>query len=562
MVAAGPGGLAGAAMIAWRPVLPERGSVYNNNREAIVSELDYWTTLIREGRIGRREFLGRAAALGISTALATSLAGTAALAATPKRGGHLVMGIDSAGSGDSIDPATYTANYMQVVGMQFYNTLLEVNEHGKVLPSLAESYEAKPGASVWVIKLRKGVTFHNGKEMTAADVVYSVNHHRAKDSKSAAKAFLDPVTDIKASDKYEVTVTLNAGNADLPFILADYHIGIVPEGEAFDKGVGTGAYILENFTPGVKATTKRNPNYWNAGKRGWVDSIETVAINDPTARVTALQSGQIHIMNRISPNIVDMVKKNPKLVIYNYTSAGHYCFPMRADTAPFDNKDLRLALKYGINREQIVKTILRGYGKVGNDSPIPSFDPFYAADIPQRHYDPDKAKFHMKKSGYDGPIPLSTADAAFAGAVDTAQLMQAALSKAGIQLQVTREPSDGYWDNVWMKKAFCASYWGGRPTADLMFSVAYKSDAPWNESFWKRPDFDQTLAAARSELDFAKRKKMYHDLQAMVVDEGAELIPMFNNFIEGTSKKVKGYVPVPYLEVSGLRAAEKVWLEG
>ena len=519
--------------------------------------------LIREleaGGIGRREFMSRAAVLGVSTALATSLLGRSAAAAAPKSGGHLILGVDSAGSGDSVDPATYTANYMQVVGLQFYNTLAELDEHGKAQPSLATSWEAKPGAAEWVVKLRKGVMFHNGKEMTAADVIYSINHHRAKDSKSAAKAFLDPVTELTATDKYEVTIKLNAGNADLPFILADYHIGIVPENEAFDKGIGTGAFILEKFEPGVRAETKRNPNYWNTGHRGWVDSVETLAINDPTARVNALQSGSIHVMNRIAPNIVDLVKKNPKLQVFNYTSAGHYCFPMRCDTAPFDNNDLRLALKYGIDRQEIVKKILHGYGTVGNDSPIASFLPFAAKDIPQRHFDADKAKFHFKKSGYSGPVPLSVADAAFAGAVDTAQLMQASLAKAGIQLQVTREPSDGYWENVWMKKAFVASYWGGRPTIDLMFSIAYKSDAPWNESFWKRPKFDELLIAARSELDNAKRAQMYHELQVMEIEDGGEIIPMFNNFIEGASKKVQGYVPVPFLEMSGLRVAEKVWL--
>jgi peptide/nickel transport system substrate-binding protein len=526
-----------------------------------VSELDYWTRLLQQGRIGRREFMGRSAALGISSALATTLAGKAASAA-PKKGGHLILGIDSAGSGDSIDPATYTANYMQVVGMQLYNTLCEVDEHARVQPSLAVSWEAKPGAAEWVVKLRKGVQFHNGKEMTATDVIYSINHHRSKDSKSAAKAFLDPVTDIKASDKYEITITLNAGNADLPFILADYHIGITAEGSPFDKGVGTGAFILEHFEPGVKASTKRNPNYWNTGNRGWVDSVDTLAINDPTARVNALQSGAIHVMNRISPKIVDLVKHNAKIQIFNYTSAGHYCFPMLCTVPPFDNNDLRLALKYGINREQIVKTILRGYGTVANDSPIAKFLPFAANDIPQHKYDPDKARFHFKKSGFDGPVQLSVADAAFAGAVDTAQLMQAHYAKAGITLAITREPSDGYWDNVWMKKPFSASYWGGRPTIDLMFSIAYKSDAPWNESFWKRPDFDKKLLEARSELDAAKRAALYHDMQAMVIDEGGELIPMFNNFIEGASRKVQGYVPIPFLEMSGLRVAEKVWLAG
>ena len=512
--------------------------------------------------IGRRDFMTLAGALGVGTALGTSLLGKPAHAATPKKGGHLIMGLDGAGAGDSVDPATYTANYMQAVGMQFYNTLAEVDEKGQLQPSLAESWEAKPGATEWVVKLRKGVQFHNGKEMKAPDVVYSINHHRAEDSKSAAMSLLATVTDIKANGDNEITILLSSGNADLPYILADYHIAITPEGAPFDGRLGTGAFILENFEPGVRTLTKRNPNYWNAANRGHVDSVETLAINDPTARASGLQSGSVHLINRADPKIVSVLEKNPNIQILEISGAGHYTLPMRCDTAPFDNADVRLAMKYAINREEVVKKVLRGHGKIGNDQPIPSFDPFFAADIPQRPYDPDKAKFHLKKSGYSGPIVLSISDAAFTGAVDAAQIYQANAKKAGIDLQIERVPTDGYWENVWMKKPFCGSYWGGRPTADLMFSIAYLSDAPWNEAFWKRPDFDKLVVAARAELDAAKRKQMYHDLQAMVVDDCGEIIPMFNNFIDAASKKVQGFVPTPTLELSGLRAAEKVWLEG
>ena len=152
-----------------------------------------------ESALGRRDFLTLALALGAGTALGTTMLAQPGRAATPKKGGHLVVGSDGAGAGDSIDPATYTATYMQFVGMQLYNTLTEVDEKGRVQPSLAESWEAKPGAAEWVVKLRKGVQFHNGKEMKAADVVYSFNHHRAEDSKSAAKALLATVSDIKAT---------------------------------------------------------------------------------------------------------------------------------------------------------------------------------------------------------------------------------------------------------------------------------------------------------------------------------------------------------------------------
>jgi len=490
-----------------------------------------------------------------SCALTSFLPKAAHAQSEPKRGGHFVFGIEGASASDSLDPVTYAGSYMPVVGLQLLNTLTEVDEHGALTPILAESWEPRPGAKGWVLKIRQGVTFHNGKTLTAADVVYSLNRHRGKDSKSAAKAYLAPVADIQATNPNEVLVTLDGGNADFPYILADTHLGIMPEDAQPDAGLGTGAFILQSFEPGVRALTKRNPNHWRTD-RGLVDSVETLAINDPVARLNALLSGRIHIMSRPDPHIASSIEKNPKLQLFNTSAGGHFCFPMRCDTPPFDNKDVRLALKYAIDRDEIVKRVLLGYGKVANDQPIPSYDPNFAADIPQRPYDPDKAKFHIARSGHSGPIELQVSDGAFPGAVAAAEVFQASAGKAGVEIKVLRVPADGYWKNVWMKVPFCASYWSGRPTADLVFSAAYTTASPWNETSWKSPKFDQILLAARAEADAAKRKPMFHDLQVMVYEDGGELIPMFNNFLDAASSTVRGFVPMPTFSLGGLRAPE------
>ncbi len=406
------------------------------------------------------------------------------------------------------------------------------------------------------LQARKGVQFSNGKEMTAEDVIYSINHHRGKDSTSGAQGYLQPITDLKASDTHEVTVVLEAGNADVPYILSDYHLLIMPKDAKPTDAIGTGAFTIDSFEPGVRTFAKRNPNYWKEG-RGHVDTVETLAINDLTARTSALQTGQAHFVNRLDPKTFALLEHAPGIKVYNVPSAGHYTFPMRCDTPPFDNNDVRLALKYAINRKELVDKILRGYGKIGNDHPVPDFDPVYDAELPQRTYDPDKAAFHMKQSGYDGPITLYIADAAFTGAVDAATLFQQHAQKAGINLVLQRVPEDGYWSETWMQKPFCGSYWGGRPTADLMLSVAYQSDAAWNELFWKRPAFDQLLKQARGELDVAKRKQMYAELQRMISEDGGEIIPMFNNFLFGSADNVNGFVEAPVL--TGLRVAEQVW---
>jgi peptide/nickel transport system substrate-binding protein len=522
-----------------------------------MSELDQLTHLAQAGRLSRRQFLDRAAALGVGAAAATSLLARGAFAQeTPQKGGDLVLGIDSAGATDSLDPATYTANYMQTVGYQWGNPLVELDERNQVIPELAESWEPDEQATEWVFKLRKGVPFSNGKEMTAADVVYSINHHRREGSTSGAQGYLQPITDIKATDKHEVTVVLEASNADVPYILSDYHLLIMPEGADPTAAIGTGAFVIEAFEPGVRTFAQRNPNYWKEG-RGHVDTVETVAINDLTARTSALQTSQVHFVNRIDPKTVALLKRAPGMKIYDVPSAGHYTFPMRCDTAPFDNKDVRLALKYAINRTEVVDKILRGYGKLGNDHPVPEFDPFYNGDLPQREYDPDKAAFHLKQSGYTGPLTLYIADAAFTGAVDAATLFREHAVAAGIPLEVQRVPEDGYWTDTWMQKPFVGSYWGGRPTADLMLSVAYQSDAAWNEAFWKREDFDKLLAQGRGELDPAKRKEIYAELQRMVAEDGGEIIPMFNNFLFGSVDTLNGFVEAPVL--TGLRVAEQVW---
>ncbi|WP_119461909.1 ABC transporter substrate-binding protein [Rhodospirillaceae bacterium SYSU D60014] len=510
--------------------------------------------------VTRREFMGRAAALGVSTALATSLVGAPVRAQTgPQKGGNLKLGIDGAESTDSLDPATVSSTYPGVVTMQWGNCLVEIDANNEAIPELAESWEPNADATQWVFKLRKGVQFHNGKEMTAADVVHSINYHRNEKSESGAKGYLEPIADVKASDTHEVTITMATRHADVPYIMADFHLVIMPEDSDPASGIGTGAFVIEAFEPGLRTVATRNPNYWKEG-RGHVDRVETLAINDLTARTSALQTGSVHFISRVDPKTVSLLERAPNVTVLNVPSAAHYTFPMRCDIPPFDNVDLRLALKHAVDRQDIVDKILRGYGKVGNDHPIPEFDPFYAADLPQHEFDPDKAKHHFRKAGVDGPVVLYISDAAFTGATDAAILFKEHAARAGIAIEVQRTPEDGYWSDVWMQKPFFGSYWTGRPTADLMLSVAYKSDAPWNEAFWKREDFDKVLAAARGELDSGKRKQMYHDLQEMIWRDGGQLIPMFNNVLFAGRNDLGGFVPSPVM--TGLRVAEQLYFAG
>jgi peptide/nickel transport system substrate-binding protein len=222
---------------------------------------------------------------------------------------------------------------------------------------------------------------------------------------------------------------------------------------------------------------------------------------------------------------------------------------------------VRQALKYAIDRQELVDKILNGYGEVGNDSPISKANRYFNADLPQREYDPDKAKFHLKEAGMDSlSVDIFLADAAFDGCVDSGLLYSEKAAAAGINLNVVREPDDGYWSNVWMVKPFCATYWGGRPTEDWMFTTVYSKGAAWNETFWDNARFNELLLAARAELDEDKRRDMYGEMQMLVSDEGGIVIPMYASYVMAHSEKVG--VPETVASnwtLDGFRAVERWW---
>ncbi|XHE55766.1 ABC transporter substrate-binding protein [Phaeobacter sp. BS34] len=506
-------------------------------------QLDFMTQSVTSGKMTRREFMGKTAALGISAAVAGSLFARAAEAAGPVKGGTLKLGSIGGGSTDSLDPAVAASQVPYHNLYQFGETLVNVTPEGGIENRVAESVEASADAKTWTFKIRKGVEFHNGKSVTAEDVMRTMERHSNDDSQSGALGIMRGIESMK-TDGDNFIVELTTPNADLPYLMADYHLMIQPDG-GFDNpaaGIGSGAYMLEADEPGVRHMWKKNPNYWD-DTRGHVDEVEIVVINDATARMAALQSGQVHIANRVEPKVAGLLDRAPNLTVRNAAGPGHYVFIMHCDTAPFDNNELRLALKYAINREEMVDKVLRGYGSVGNDMPVNAAYPLFDDSIPQRPFDPAKAAEHYKKSGHDGsPITLRVSDVAFPGALDAAQLFQQSANAAGIPLELKREPGDGYWSEVWNAQPFCASYWGGRPVQDQMYSTAYLSTADWNDTRFKREDFDKLLFAARGELDEAKRKALYSQMGMMVRDEGGLICPMFNDFIEATSSKVQGWV--------------------
>ena len=525
-----------------------------------MSELKQLESLFKAGTISRRQFLSRMSALGLAAATAPALFPKFATAATPKKGGRFILGSPNGSTADLLDPALINAHHPLVVCWQTMNNLVEIDADSKAIPELAEFWDASADARKWTFKLRRGVEFHNGKTFEAEDVLFSLRRHLGKDSKSAAKPIVESIKVMKADGKLTVVFEMENGNADFPYLLSDYHLQIMPAGTTdTEKAIGTGGYTLAQWKPGVRSLVKRNPNYWKEG-RAHFDEVETIVINDVAARTNALKTGQVHFIGNCDSKTFHLLEKTPGIVAVKTTGTKHYCLTMRTDTAPYDNNDVRLALKYAIDREQMLKNVLRGYGFLGNDHPISPANQFFNKDLPQRAYDPEKARYHIKKAGLENhEFQFHTSDAAFEGAVDLAVLYKEQAAKAGINIKVVREPVDGFWSNVWMKKPWFISYWGGRPTEDMMFSTAYAGGAPWNESYWKNERFDQLLMAARAELDAAKRRMMYGEMQQIVRDEGGTIIPLYITDLQAASDKLAHGKIASNLDNDGARISERWW---
>lgn len=519
------------------------------------------TDMLSSGRIDRREFMRGAVSFGLTVAAASTLAERAA-AATPKRGGHLTVGHAHGSTSDVLDPGHFENGFQTAMTYGCNGYLTKVDADGTVQPDLAETWESTPDAAQWTFTIRDA-EFHNGRTVTAQDVVSSLNHHRGDASSSAAKPLMAAVTDIRADGDKTVVVTLDAGNADFPFIVTDYHMPVMQDdGGRIDwkSQIGCGAYKVDHYKPGQTSELSRHANHWSDDV-GFFDTIQQISLIDPNARTTALVAGDVDVIDRIDLKTAGLLGRKPGINIHSVTGTQHYTMPMRCDMAPFDDVNVRRALKHAINRQELLEKVLFGYGAVGNDLPIGQNQRFYNSELPQTEYDPDKARFYLKEAGLDTlSVDLSAADTAFAGAVDAAVLFQASAGACGIDINVVREPNDGYWSDVWMKKPWCISYFGGRPVEDMVFSTMYESKAAWNDTFWSNQRFDTLLVQARAELDENRRREMYYEMQSILQDEGGAIIPLFAAYVFGMNESI-GHTGefASNWDLDGMRFMERWW---
>jgi peptide/nickel transport system substrate-binding protein len=531
-----------------------------NRKDPIM--LEKLANAAREGKVSRRSFMHYAMAAGLTTTTATGLWTTKA-AAQPKSGGNFRWGLHDGNTSDSHDPGTYVTRQMIFLAHTYRSFLTMINGDGTLGPDLATGWEASPDASIWTFELNKDASFHSGKKCTADDVIASLNHHRGDSTTSAAKSLLTDVVDITKDGDHTVVVKLTGGNADFPWLMTDYHLAICPANDDgtinWQTGDGTGPYKIESGEFGTQWHLTRHEG-WH-GEGAYFDSVDILVLNDPNARQTALVTGDVDSVSLVELKTMALLERDPNIIVDNVPSAAAITLPMHCDTAPFDNVDVRNAMKLAMNRDEVIEKIAFGAATKANDFHHSPAQPYWPSDIPQRVYDPDKAKSLLKKAGAEGlTVNLSTADSVYAGAVDMAVLYAEHAKAAGININVVREPNDGYYSDVWLVKPFCLVSWGARPTPDVMYTLAYKSDAAWNESRWQNEEFNKILLEAKSELDDTKRAAMYHDMALLARDDGGTIIPFFNNFVYAVRDNVGvGENLAPSWELDGARGPSRWW---
>ena len=357
----------------------------------------------------RDDVLRRAAALGIVISAGTLGPLTeAAFASTQIKRGGTFRQATAGGTTDFIDGQHIVAKSDIARLVAGFDGLARFDEKGKIRLHLAEELKAEK-ANQYLIRVRKGVEFHNGKTLTIDDVIYSIK--RTKNPKLKLfgyQAFgaID-LNGIKKLDKWTVRLKLSRPDVTLMEAFAQYFQGVVPKGyqpNAVGKGplqyIGTGPFKVKSFTPGRESVHVKNENYWISGQP-YFNEVRIINFPSDAAKVNALLSGQVEAMADVPFAQVPVVKGRGRKVLVSPTGAWTpLC--MRVDVAPFDDVRVRRAFRLLINRPQVVQQGLSGYGFVGNDIYSP-FDPAYAGDeFPQRKYDPEQAKSLLKQAGHDG----------------------------------------------------------------------------------------------------------------------------------------------------------------
>ncbi len=448
-------------------------------------------------------------------------------------------------------------------GWRLYNSLVVVNDDGKLEPALAESWEVSDGGKVYTMKLRKGVKFHNGEDFTADSVIFSWNRGKGKDVTWRKK--WDIIKDIERVDAFTIKLKLDA---PFPLILRQisYFWNIVPEGYLKEVGedgfinhpVGTGPFQFVEWKKGDRLVYEANPNYWEPGKPK-VKNLIFRPIPESSTRMAAIKTGEMDIVSRLSSEEAAMLKGVPNVNVIEYPVDRVFYITFNNLTSgkglPTENPLVRQAMNYAVDIDAIIDALFNGHGRPVAGFFVPS-NLGYDTSLKPFGYDPEKAKSLLKEAGYaDGfKIELAAPTGAYSQFEQVCEAIQGYLSEVGIEVKLTLMESGKYWDLEAKKELppMFGDSWScreGEPLERLEGTLG-----GWKQSYssWSDPKIDEILTAVAVMPDENERAKRYVELQ-QYMQENPPFIYLYQPMtFEAVSAKVKNYKP---------RAAEDYYLK-
>jgi peptide/nickel transport system substrate-binding protein len=489
-------------------------------------------------------FPGVLAACGSSSSPTTSP--TTPAAGKPRRGGQLVVALNDGGATDTLSPWNMPTYSSAARANQIYDRLFKVVD-GVPQPALALSAEANATGSTWRVTLRRGVTFHNGKTVTADDVLYSYRYvaNPKNNSESLSRMNLFDLSASRAVSPTVVEFVLKQPLGDFKTLAGQKALWIVPAGMTdFTKPLGTGPFTFKSWQPGVRALYERNPHYWQSGASGgppWVDSLQFQNITDPTARLNSLLGGQVDEMLFIDFPAAKANLSSSSISIVRTAQPNTNPFYMQIDAPQFSDVRVRRALKLILDRNEMVTNILLGFGSVGNDVMGKGL-PSYNSSLPQRPHDPHQAASLLKQAGVQHvklTLPTSTAEP---GMLPSAVYFKQAAAAAGISVTLHQiDPGTFFSNNLYLKVPLYMTNWG--ESFEEWAADGLLRNSPYNETHWYDARWAAAFARAQGIVDDAKRLAAYHALQVPLWEDGGYVAWGFYETLDAALSKVHGIVP-------------------
>lgn len=508
------------------------------------------------GYIDRRAFLRHGVTIGMSMPVLAALAGAfgASMVAMPRIAGAAGATIRVATTvpAAAIDPITVADGGGLLMLQQVGDFLCISGADLRLRPALATSWKPNNDGSVWTFALRKGVKFHNGKGMTADDVVATIDRLAdPKNSSNALSAFAGVLSKggTKKVDDNTVEFHLDAPNGNFPYYISsdNYNAIILPADYAgdFEKNfIATGPFKLDKYTPKVGASFVRNDDYW--GEKALPARTEFTFFADMEPQVLALQGHQVDIINQL-PVIQGIALLNdPNVSILSIKSSAHTQVHMRNDMAPFNDKRVRRAMALCLDRKKIIKGLFRDRADIGNDSPFAPVFPSTDKSVAQRTRDIAQAKQLLADAGHPDGFAIKLTTEKYLEIPEYAQVIQQMVRDAGITIDLNVENQDAYYGKAvfgqsdWLDSILGATDYGHRGVPNVLLAAPLKSDGTWNSAHFKNKEYDSLVGQYIAALDLQSQRGVASNIQKLLLDESPVLWTYFYDFLTATTKKVAG----------------------